>query len=184
MQIKTMMFLKSMLASCLLLMTSHALAVSVQVGITGEIYIPPCEVNDNRRIVVDFEKIAPQKVDGSAYQKSVTVPVKCTYYSGTPYVMVSGTQLGGAPNNVLRTDASGINASRLGVALYQGNGVETKLVLGNGTSGRGYPITKGLMHAGAANSNFTLTAVPYKHGSGDLEAGLFRATASMTILYQ
>lgn len=178
-----MTILKCMLVSYLLLITGNAMS-DVQIQITGEIYIPPCEVNDNHRIVVDFEKIALQKVNGSAYQRSVTVPVKCTYYAGTPYVIVSGTQLEGAPNNVLRTNSSGGNASRLGVALYQGNGVETKLVLGNGSSGRGYPITNGLTNMGAASSVFTLTAVPYKHGSGELEAGFFSATASMGILYQ
>lgn len=183
MQIKTMTILKSTLVSSLLLMAGHAIG-DVQVLITGEIYNPPCEVNDNNRIVVDFEKIALQKVDGSAYQKAVTVPVKCLYYAGTPYVMVLGTQLDGAPNNVLRTDATGVNASRLGVALYQGNGVETGLVLGNGPSGKGYPITRGLTDVGAASSTFTLTAVPYKNGSGDLEAGFFSATASMSILYE
>ena len=184
MQIKTMKLWKSTLASCLLLMKGQAMAVDVEIRIVGVIYTPPCTVNDNKRIVVNFEKIALHKVDGSAYQKSVTVPVECTYYGGTPYVMVSGIPLGGAPNNVLKTNASGVNASRLGVALYQGSGVESKLVLGDNTSGRGYPITKGFTNVGAANSNFTITAVPYKHGSGDLESGPFSATASMSIVYQ
>lgn len=183
MQIKTMTILKSTLVSSLLLIAGNAMA-DVQVLITGEIYNPPCEINDNNRIVVDFEKIALQKVDGSAYQKSVTVPVKCLYYAGTPYVTVSGTQLEGAPDNVLKTSSTGVNASRLGVALYQGSGIETGLVLGNGTSGRGYPITRGFTNVGEASSTFTLTAVPYKNGSGDLEAGFFSATASMSILYQ
>lgn len=181
MQINTMTLLKSVLVSYLLLITARAMAVNVT--ITGEIYLPPCEINNNGLITVDFGKMSLQKVDGNAYQKAVTVPIKCTYFMGEPHVKVVGTQLVGAPDNVLKTDASGGNSSRLGVALYQGSGVDTKLVLGSGTSERGYPITKGLANTGVAETNFTLTAVPYKNGNGDLEAGSFSATASMSILY-
>ena len=43
------------------------------------------------------------KVDGqksAIYKKNI--PITCTYFKGSPYVKVSGIQLAGAPDNVLK----------------------------------------------------------------------------------
>lgn len=103
----------------------------------------------------------------------------------TIYPSVRGTgQLSGAPDNVLKT--TGANSSALGIALYQGGSVDPQnpLRLGAGAQGQfGYEITKGLSAVNVQNSQFTFTAVPYKHGNTDLNAGTFSASVTMSISY-
>ncbi|OAT26409.1 PapF family fimbrial adapter [Buttiauxella ferragutiae ATCC 51602] len=183
MVMKTRQIASALLLAGILFSATTARA-NINITITSEIYIPPCVVNGDTLITVDFGDMDAQKVDGQAYAKSITVPVSCTYYSGAAYVRVTGSQLTGAPTNVLKTDATGGNADILGVALYQGNGVNSSfpLTLGGGSNGYGYPLTQGWTGNGTASSQFTLTAVPYKQG-GSLEAGAFSATATMSISY-
>ncbi|WP_258143046.1 fimbrial protein [Escherichia coli] len=81
---------------------------------------------------------------------------------------------------------TGANPSTLGIALYQGSDVNTTYPLrtGAGEQGQyGYKITRGLTGQNTAVGEFTFTAVPYKHGSGTLNAGMFSATATMSISY-
>ncbi|HCH9097553.1 TPA: fimbrial protein [Salmonella enterica] len=164
----------------LLLVAGSVSAVDVTVNITGEIIVPPCTVNNGQAIEVDFGDIPVSDVANSRYRQKKDVPVKCTYYQGTPYIRVTGSQLTGAGTHVLRTDIS-----NFGIALYQGDGVSTPLRLGNGTSNGseyiGYPVTSGLN--GTSSGTFTFTAVPFKTGSAELSAGAFIATASMSITY-
>lgn len=166
----------------LLLAAGSVSAVDVTVNITGEIVIPPCTVNNGQTIEVDFGDVPVTDVTNSQFRQKKDVAVTCTYYQGTPYIKVTGTQLTGAGTNVLST-----NISNFGIALYQGDGVGTPLVLGNGTSGGseyiGYPVTSGLSGTGTASGIFTFTAAPYKTGSAELAAGTFSATASMSITY-
>lgn len=171
-----------------LLVTGAALMVSggsqaagtlgVTVTITGEVVVPPCTVNNNQTIEVDFGNIPVTDLGNAAFRQKKAVPVTCTYFQGTPYVKVAGTALTGAGNNVLVT-----NVTNFGIALYQGDGTGTPMVLGGGSGNVGYPVTSGLGSAGASNT-FTFTAAPYKKpGAADLEAKAFTATASMSIIY-
>ncbi|EIE3257565.1 fimbrial protein, partial [Escherichia coli] len=165
----------------LLLASAQVPAVDVPVKITGTILIPPCTVNDGKTIEVDFGDVSVTDVDNTRNQQKVTVPVKCSYAQGTAYVKVAGVQLG-SNTNVLKT-----NVDNFGIALYQGVGTETKLVLGdgkhNGQDSIGYPIEKGLTGSGQENGTFTFTAVPFKEGNGTLNAGKFEASANMSISY-
>lgn len=174
-----------LLTSGVIFITGNACALDVPVKITGTIFIPPCTINNGNKIEIDFGKISLQKVDGNNFYQSKTLSVNCAYYQGIPYVKISGVQLPGAGENILQTNASGVNALRLGIALYQGSGVSdsNKLMIGGGSKNYGFPITRGLTDQGAANSQFTFTAVPYKHGGDDLSAGEFKATASISIIY-
>lgn len=162
-------------------------AIDVPIKITGAVYIPPCKIRNDTNFNVSFGKILLNKVDGQNYAQSTTVDVSCEYFEGKPYILLSGGtgHLSGAPNNVLKT--TGGNSSALGIALYQGNTVDSKnpLRLGAGEhGGYGYEITKGLSAVNAQSSQFTFTAVPYKYGSGVLNAGAFSASVTMSISYQ
>ncbi len=160
-------------------------AVDVNIKITGEIYIPPCEINSGRDINVSFGNMSLYEVDGYKNAKTETITVRCDYYQGTPYVRVTGAQMTGGDNHVLKT--SGANSSALGIALYQGGSVDTAypLRIGAGEQGQfGYKIMRGLAGENTGTGQFTFTAVPYKkYGSGTLNAGNFSATATMSISY-
>lgn len=162
-----------------------ARAVDVNIKITGEIYIPPCKINGNdAEIQVPFGKMSLYDVNGQNNAQTKTVTISCDYYQGTPYIRIDGTVLPGAGDNVLKT--TGANPSGLGIALYQGSDVNTAYPLRTGAGERGqygYKITRGLTGQNSASGTFTFTAVPYKHGSGTLNAGTFSATATMSFSY-
>ncbi|HIB1617184.1 TPA: fimbrial protein [Salmonella enterica subsp. enterica serovar Muenchen] len=164
-----------------------AIALDIPIKITGEVYIPPCKIKNDEDFNVSFGKIALQKVDGRNYARPTTVKVNCEYFQGKPYIHLSGGtgQLLGAPDNVLQT--KGVNSSILGIALYQGGAVDSSspLRIGAGEQGiYGYEITKGISTLNVQNSQFTFTAVPYKLGSLDLEAGIFNASVTISISYR
>ncbi|EBI2856033.1 fimbrial protein [Salmonella enterica] len=164
---------------------NSAQAIDVNVRITGEILIPPCKINNDAVVNVTFGKIALQKVDGVQSAVSKTLDVNCDYYQGTPYIVVAGNAMTGVVDkNVLET--AGDNAGRLGIALYQGNGVNTSAPMKIGTGGDkgayGYPVIRGLSGSGASGQ-FTFTAVPWKKSTAQLLAGQFSATATMSISY-
>lgn len=162
-----------------------ARAVDVNIKITGEIFIPPCKINGNdTEIQVPFGKMSLYDVNGQNNAQTKTVTVSCDYYQGTPYVRIDGTVLQGAGNNVLQT--TGANPSALGIALYQGDDVNTAYPLrtGAGSQGKyGYKIMRGFTGQNSASGTFTFTAVPVKYGSVALAAGTFSATATMSISY-
>jgi minor pilin subunit PapF len=164
--------------------TNMAWAVDVNIMIRGEIVIPPCKINGNSPIDLSFGKIAGYKVDGQNYALTKSVNVECDYYEGTPYIKIGGGLLSGASNNVLHVNdmsSSGNNIGVLGIALYQGGSVNSSnpLVIGSGEQGKfGYKVKTGL-----SGRQFTFTAVPYKHGSTELVAGAFNASATMNIYY-
>lgn len=182
---ETMKLLLALMGSGFFFGVQPVYAVDLNIKITGEIYIPPCKINGNdTEILVPFNKISLYEVDGVKNAITKTVTVSCDYYQGTPYVRIDGTLLSGAGDNVLKT--MGANASILGIALYQGDNVNTSypLRIGMGEQNAyGYKITRGLTGQNTANGQFTFTAVPYKHGSGTLNAGTFSATATMNITY-
>lgn len=168
-----------------LLISAPAGAVDVNIRITGEIYIPPCKIENDAEIAVHFGAIALRDVDGKQHAKSRTVSISCDYHQGTPHIRLSsGNIFPGGQGNVLQT-TQGPNTSTLGIALYQGEGVNTDfpLKIGPGTQGYGYEIRNGLSAVNVQNSQFTFTAVPYKTGNGDLVAGTFGASVTMSISY-
>lgn len=162
-----------------------AMAVDVNITITGEIFIPPCKIdNDTKELQVNFGKMSLYDVDGRQNAKQKTVSIDCEYYQGTPYVRIDGPVLQGAGDNVLQT--TGANPSALGIALYQGSDVNTAYPLRTGAGEQGmygYKITRGLTGQNSRFGTFTFTAVPVKYGSKALTAGTFSATATMSISY-
>jgi|GEM_PF-618194 len=171
----------------LILHSLSAQAVEVEIKIKGEIYIPPCKVNNNAAVDISFGNLSVRSVNGQASAITKTLNVSCDYYSGKPYIVVEstdGVMSGVAENNVLNT--KGVNAGKLGIALYQGNGVDPAALLKIGTGGEagkyGYPITKGLSVNGGSGQ-FIFTAVPWKKSSDELTSGNFTASATMSIIY-
>lgn len=166
-------------ASGLLFVSMHAMAVDAQVKVTGTILIPPCKVNEGEIISVKFEDVSVEDVTNERNRRTVTVPVKCSYTQGMPYIRVTGSRLGKQPN-VLAT-----NVKNFGIALYQGDSVSTNLILGsgnfNGMEYIGYPINSGL--SGKENGKFTFTVMPYKESGENIEVGSFFASANMSISY-
>ena len=159
-------------------------AVDINISITGEIHIPPCVINNNSPINLSFGQIANFKIDGQNYAQQTTVNVQCVGYDVEPYIKISGTQLG-ALNNVLEVQA-GLNKGKLGIALYQGSGINhsNPLIIGTGEQGLyGYPLLQGLSASGQTRQ-FTFTSVPYSLGDNRLLVGEgFSASATMDIYY-
>lgn len=66
-----------------LLLTSVAVLADVQINIRGNIYIPPCTINNGQNIVVDFGNINPEHVDNSRGEVTKTISISCPYKSGS-----------------------------------------------------------------------------------------------------
>lgn len=155
-------------------------AMDIPVEITGVIQVPPCIVNNGDVIEVNFGDISVTDVPNQRNRRKVTIPISCGYAQGMAYVKVIGEPMG-SNKNVLMT-----NVKNFGIALFQGDGTTINLILGegkiNGSEMIGYPIEAGL--SGKETATFTFTAVPYKEGGGELNAGFFSAAASISIRYQ
>ncbi|WP_258126449.1 fimbrial protein [Escherichia coli] len=153
----------------------------VGIKITGTIIVPPCEINSaNEDIQVSFGKIPLNEIDGHKHAVTKKVNLKCYYHQNTPYIKINGNVLPGAEDNVLNT--TGANESILGIALYQGDNVDSSYPLRIG--GDGYEIIRGLDGLRKESGQFTFTAVPYKLKIKELNGGAFSAIATMNISYQ
>ncbi|CAI1596225.1 fimbrial protein [Serratia quinivorans] len=136
--------------------------VTVRVTIVAA---PPCEINNNNDIEVNFgNDVLTTRVDGSAYKKMpVTYSINC---SGGPSnsvkMRIEGTGAG-FDNSVLST-----NQADFGIAL-----------LNNGSR---YPINSWVNFS--APSPPRLEAVPAKRAGVTLKGGPFSAGATMKVEYQ
>ncbi len=155
-----------------LLLTSVTVLADVQINIKGNIYIPPCTINNGQNIDVKFVDISPDLVKDNPENTAIkgrvtkTISVNCPYNSGEPWLKVTGN----VDNNALTTDMPNLR-----IALYQGDNTSTRLTLGEG-SGNGYRVTTGLNA-----TTFTFTSVLFR--TGYLTGGEFGASASMTLKY-
>lgn len=139
-------------------------ATKVTVKVTV-IEAPPCVINNNQTIEVNFGNVMTNRVDGSNYEQTLYYTLSCTGNSSNALKMqIVGTQAGsGFTSNVLQTDAAG-----LGIALKSG--------------GSAMPLNSW--------TNFTyptlpvLTAVPVKGTGASLSGGAFSASATMRVEYQ
>ncbi|HHR6143572.1 TPA: fimbrial protein [Providencia alcalifaciens] len=163
---------------CLLLFFSETMADDIQIKITGEIYDAPCKINNDINFEIDFGKLPVQEVDGKKFKQTKMVEIECINNSGKPYISLTSST-GTLGENILNT--TGINASSLGIALYQGDSVDSsyplKVNLGMDE------IKKGLSMLNIQQGYFTFTAVPYKNGNAALAVGIFNATVTMSIFY-
>ncbi|MCV1868669.1 fimbrial protein, partial [Escherichia coli] len=106
-----------------LLLTSVTVLADVQINIRGNVFVPPCTINNGQNIVVDFSNVDPGKVSTDPQNTSQgkvtkTINISCPYNSGNPWVKVTGR----VDNNSLMTDMANLR-----IALYQGNNMSTRL---------------------------------------------------------
>jgi len=151
--------------------------LNVKVNVTAS----PCTINNGSPIEFDFGDIPVDKVSDSKYQITKQIGIKCTYFNGEPYIQVTGNPLeNNTDGNVLAT-----SIKEFGIALFQGEGKSTKLLIGNGASDLGYKITSGLTNINTQNSLLKITAAPYLNpGSKELSAGTFSASSNIKMSYK
>ena len=163
----------------LLFASINVRAMDVSVQITGEILAPPCQINNGKVIEVDFGNISATSISGTHNWRKIDVPVSCEYANGNAYVKIIGPQMNNN-RNVLLT-----NVKNFGIALYQGDGNTTELILGDGEyregESIGYPIQTGLV--GKENGVFTFTAIPFKDAGKNIPIGSFISSARIEITY-
>ena len=144
----------------LLAWAAPSATVTVKVTVVAP---PPCVINDDRPIDVEFGDVMTSRVDGYNYKMPVNYTLSCT--GGTSNAMklqVKGT--GAAFDTTLLQT----NKAKLGIELRQG---DSKLAVNDWL-------------------NFTfpnkpeLWAVPVKQSGATLTGGEFSAGATMTVAYQ
>jgi type 1 fimbria pilin len=126
---------------------------------------PPCVINDNNLIEVNFgDDVLTIRVDGKAYKrKPVTYSVDCSGGPSSAVKMLIEGSGAGFDSEVLQTDQTDF-----GIALLN--------------NGRRYPINSWLNFD--ASSPPSLEAVPVKRVGARLQGGAFSAGATMKVEYQ
>lgn len=142
------------------LLAHAATTVTVKVTVVAP---PPCVINGNRTIEVDFGEVMTTRVDGKNYRTPVNYSLSCSGQSKNAMkLQVQGT--GAAfDTTVLKTNKTG-----LGIQLQQGS---SKLAV-NGWLNFTYPNTP------------ELWAVPVKQSGVNLSGGEFTAGATLKVAYQ
>lgn len=145
-----------------------AMPLSVQAATTVTVKVtvvapPPCVINGNRTIEVDFGEVMTTRVDGKNYRTAVNYSLSCSGQSKNAMkLQVQGT--GAAfDSTVLKTNKTG-----LGIQLQQGG---SKLAV-NSWLNFTYPNTP------------ELWAVPVKQSGVSLSGGEFTAGATLKVAYQ
>ncbi len=147
-------------AAPLMAFASNMATVTVKVTV---IKPPPCTINDDRPIEVDFGEVIATRVDGSNYKMPVEYTLSCSEGS----------------SNAMKLQVKGSGAG------FDGT------VLGTNKAGLGIELRKDDSKV-AVNSwlNFTypnkpaLWAVPVKQSGITLSGGEFTAGATMSVVYQ
>ncbi|HAM5840875.1 TPA: fimbrial protein [Escherichia coli] len=161
----------------LFLLSANLWAIDIPISITGKIAIPPCQINGNEPVNVDFGNIRATDLEINEYIKKISFPISCQYHQGNAYVKVTGPTLND-DDNILATNING-----LGIALYQGEGTINHLIIGNGESNHGYKIINALSDKNTEKSAFTFTAKLYKKQGTIVNSGEFNAAALVEIVY-
>lgn len=139
---------------------NNSATVTVKVTVVAP---PPCIINDDRPIEVDFGDVITTRVDGNNYRMPVNYTLSCT--GGPSNAMKLQVQGNGAAfdGEVLQTSKAG-----LGIELQQGS---NRLTVNNWLN-FDYPTQP------------ELWAVPVKQTGTTLTGGEFSAGATMMVAYQ
>lgn len=161
----------------------NAWAVAIDIGIKGNIIIPPCTINGGADINIDFGAIRVDDVDGNNYAKTEVVQFECENLGTKVYARIDGTQLVGAENNVLEANAGSSNSGKFGIAIYQGTSVNgsNALELGSGNDGNNLGNELTSVNVSGTDGSAIFTFVPYKQN--ELVASPFTASATINIYY-
>ncbi|EBC5055201.1 fimbrial protein [Salmonella enterica] len=174
----------AVISALCILIYKNAFALDIDIKIKGEIHIPPCIINNGNPIEIDFGDISPHKISftgSDEFQKITKVSLKCDFNDGIPHLSVKGNKALNA--DVLST--TGINANKLGIAMYLGDSISNAGIVINSldNSGYGQEISTGILQTNVKDTSFIFTSVPVKIGRSNLDAGPFTATATFSIHY-
>lgn len=147
-------------------LANNSATVTVKVTVVKP---PPCIINDDRPIEVDFGEVLTTRVDGNNYLMPVNYTISCASTEGKGMkIQVSGTPAS-FDSRVLQTTSAG-----LGIAL------KTDVGLGGGL----YPIDLNQWWSGYHSNNpWRFWAVPVKQNDVALRGGAFTAGATMRVAY-
>lgn len=147
-----------------LLMSAPAIA-NIPVNIRGTVILPPpCIINNNQTIRVDFgDEVMTTRIDGVNYKQAITYSLSCDIQKTNNLKMSIQGNTADFNAALLRTNKSG-----LGIALYNGNQSLNANTWFNYT----YP------------SKPELYAVLVKQSGATLSGGEFTAGATLLIDYQ
>ena len=150
----------------LIALSSNMATVTVKVTVVKP---PPCTINDDRPIEVDFGDVMTTRVDGNNYMMPVNYTISCE--NGDDRAM--NIQISGTPASfdsvVLRTTIAG-----LGIALKTDYGFSAKYPFQINSWNQGYH----------ASRPWGFWAVPVKQNGVTLRGGEFTAGATMKVAYQ
>jgi type 1 fimbria pilin len=147
-----------------LLISAPSIA-NVPVNIRGTVIIPPpCTINNNQTIRVDFgDEVMTTRIDGVNYKQAITYSLSCDIQKSNNLKMSIQGTVASFNSALLRTDKNG-----LGIALYRG----TQPLNANTWFNYTYP------------SKPELYAVLVKQSGATLTGGEFTAAATLLIDYQ
>lgn len=146
--------------ACLPMISQAATTVTVKVTVVK----PPCTVNGNKPIEVDFGDVMTTRIDGSNYRQPVNYTLSCT---GGDALNAMKLQVQG---NVASFDATALGSDQAGLAVRLQNGTTTLPV--NSWLNFNYP------------SKPALWAVPVMKIGATLTGGMFTAAATLNVDYQ
>ncbi|TQI82243.1 type 1 fimbria pilin [Serratia fonticola] len=138
---------------------------AMQVNIRGTVILPPpCTINNNQTIRVDFgDEVMTTRIDGVNYKQVISYTLDCDIQKTNDLKMSIQGGPAGFNSGLLST-----NKPDLGIALYQG----TQQVNINSWFNYTYP------------NQPVLYAVPVKRSGATLTGGEFAASATLLIDYQ
>lgn len=141
-------------------LTDAATTVTVSVTV---LETPPCVLNDNRTIEVDFGELLTVSVDGSNYMKNVDYTLECS----------------GNKSNAMRMKVQG-NATTFDASALQTNVNDFGVAL----RADGQPLRINSWLAFTYPDKPLLQAVPVKKAGKKLPGGAFTAGATLLVAYQ
>lgn len=155
-----------LMLSCLALPVYAATGVahsSAEIRITGRLQPPPpCKVNNNEEILVDFQRIQIKTLEKSDIRKEVDIPFVCEQDSENfKYFLTVDGPRAQFNNKLVKTNQNnlGFTAELAGVKL---------------DLGKAHPVN---------SRNLILTIVLTKNPDGDVTPGAFSGTGTVTMEY-
>lgn len=149
-----------LISAPLMTLASNMAYVTVSVTVVQP---PPCTINDDQPIEVDFGDVMTTRVDGINYRMPVNYALSCSNASSNAMKLQVNGSGASFDSTLLRTNKTG-----LGIELRQGN---NKL-----------PVNRWLSFTYPQKPE--LWAIPVKQSGTTLTGGEFTAGATMKVAYQ
>ncbi|AKJ43964.1 hypothetical protein QQ39_16285 [Pragia fontium] len=153
------------LSCALLLPGTLAQAVTTVTVTVAVVAPPPCVINGNQPIDVDFKEMVTTRIDGSNYRQPITYRMTCT----------------GQITNAMTMEIQGTKAD-FGEGLLQTRNPDLaiSLTVGNDVT----PLSLNTPFKFTYPTLPVMTAVPIKRPGSTPAAGAFTAAATIKVLYQ